>query len=204
MRAGFERLAHGLCALFAAVALAACAGAPSGGSGRAAAPVVHGAAGASAAVAPDDPSTDWHRLMPMPFGTLLKASPVALHEVLLFRDDAHPGAVVDGRECYSPNASAPLFFGVGPDRYLLCFVDDRLERIDVTVRIAAVDAAARLAHACRIWLQETAAQPATGGLCDGRRDGVVLRARLVSAPEDSPRDDGMDTLSLTLSAVPPP
>src|ERR1700732_3251517 len=44
---------------------------------------------------PADASYDWHGLLIAPFGSVLKDIPAALHEVLLFRDEAHSGAVGD-------------------------------------------------------------------------------------------------------------
>src|SRR5258707_15738106 len=41
---------------------------------------------------PGDASYDWHGLLIAPFGSVLKDIPLALHEVLLFRDDAHGSA----------------------------------------------------------------------------------------------------------------
>jgi len=154
---------------------------------------------AAATAVGGDASSDWNALLLMPFGTLLKTSPVPLHEVLLFRDEAHSGTPLDGRECYAPNAAAPTFFGEEPDEYLLCFSEDRLDRIDASVRIAAVDAAARFAHACRTWLQEAVPQAAIGGACEGRREGVSIHAQLADLP-----DGAQATISLTLTAAPAP
>src|ERR1700730_10468145 len=56
---------------------------------------------------PADASYDWHGLLIAPFGSVLKDVPVALHEVLLFRDEAqHGGASADNAssadaECYA-------------------------------------------------------------------------------------------------------
>jgi hypothetical protein len=47
-----------------------------------------------------DPSYDWHGQVIVPFGVLLKSSPVPLHEVLLFHDEA-PGAA-------TPVAATPV------------------------------------------------------------------------------------------------
>src|SRR6266702_3121496 len=38
---------------------------------------------------------DWHGLLIAPFGSVLKDVPVALHEVLLFRDEARGGTAAD-------------------------------------------------------------------------------------------------------------
>src|SRR5450631_759774 len=78
---------------------------------------------------------DWRGLMIMPFGTLLKDSPLALHEVLLFHDTAQEGGDVPHRDCYAPAGEPPLFVGRRPDEYLLCFSDDRLARVDASARL---------------------------------------------------------------------
>src|ERR1700692_2253837 len=61
-------------------------------------------------------SYDWHGLLLAPFGSVLKDIPVALHEVLLFRDEAHSTATADDAatveaECYAADAPAPRFIG---------------------------------------------------------------------------------------------
>jgi hypothetical protein len=175
----------------AAVLLTSCASAPPSSNLKSREPP------AAATAFSGDAAADWNHLVLMPFGTLLKASPVPLHEVLLFRDEAHPGTPLDGRECYTPNGALPTFFGAPPEEYLLCFSADRLDRIEASVSIAAVDAAARFAHACRTWLKEAVPQAAIGGACEGLEDGVLLHARLASLPEEA-----RATVSLTLTAAP--
>ncbi len=182
-------------ALAAALLLAACAGSPPPVSPPAAVSVAPRVPGGVL----EDAASDWHSLVLMPFGTLLKTSPIPLHEVLLFNDEAHPRPPADGRECFAPNGAEPSLFGVKPDEYLLCFAADRLERIEASVTLASVDAAARFAHACRTWLQDAVPQAAVDGVCEGRGDGVTLRARLSSPP-----GDGRATVSLTIIAAPAP
>src|ERR1700681_2164864 len=79
---------------------------------------------------PADASYDWHGLLIAPFGSVLKDIPVALHEVLLFRE-AHGWFAQDDvsapdADCYATDAPAPRFVGHIPDEYLLCFRQDRL------------------------------------------------------------------------------
>src|ERR1700674_276539 len=69
---------------------------------------------------PDDGSYDWHGLVIAPFGSVLKDIPVALHEVLLFRDETHGTSTADDAatleaECYAADAPAPRFIGRTPD-----------------------------------------------------------------------------------------
>src|ERR1700676_5040919 len=121
-----------------------------------------------------DASYDWHGLLIAPFGSVLKDIPVALHEVLLFRDDARgnasPGNAATGNtaadaaaadaECYAADAPAPRFVGSIPDEYLLCFKQDRLSRIQASVRVGVARASDVFAAACAGWLKN--AVPATG------------------------------------------
>src|SRR5579863_10547938 len=142
-----------------------------------------------AAHEPADPSYDWHGLLIAPFGSLLKDIPAALHEVLLFRDDAHgngatgnatvsaaaDAATVDA-ECYAADAPAPRFVGRIPEEYLLCFKHDRLSRIQASVRVGVAQASDVFAAACAGWLKNAAsttgvATPGVGG--SGGAPGAV-------------------------------
>jgi hypothetical protein len=92
---------------------------------------------------------------------------VALHEVLLFRDEEHGSASAAdadtvGAECYAADAPAPRFLGRAPDEYVLCFKQDRLFRIQASVRVEAARATDVFAAACAGWLQNAA--PATRGV----------------------------------------
>jgi hypothetical protein len=112
-------------------------------------------------------SYDWHGLLIAPFGSVLKNIPGALHEVLLFRDEEHGSASATdadtvGAECYATDAPAPRFLGRTPDEYVLCFKQDRLFRIQASVRIAAAQAADVFAAACADWSKNAA--PATTGV----------------------------------------
>jgi len=119
-------------------------------------------------------SYDWHGLLIAPFGSVLKDIPVALHEVLLFRDDAHlnaeagsaaaDAAAVDA-ECYAADAPAPRFVGNIPDEYLLCFNQGRLSRIQASVRVGVDRASEVFAAACAGWLKN--AVPATSAGAPG-------------------------------------
>src|ERR1700737_3605061 len=109
-----------------------------------------------AAHEPADVSYDWHGLLIAPFGSVLKDVPVALHEVLLFRDEARGGTAADDAadapaadaECLAADAPAPRFVGRVPDEYLLCFRQGRLYRIQASVRLTAAEASDVFAAAC--------------------------------------------------------
>lgn len=152
-----------------------------------------------------DASDDWHSLVIAPFGTLLKEMPVGLHEVLLFRDVGQGG---DGREngdCYTLDGAPPSFLGRPADEYLLCFDQDRLSRIEASVRLSPDAAGAAFAEACARWRAKNPPPPAPAtpqaspppaaepGGCEGRDGAVAYRARLRAAEAQSP-----DVLSISL------
>ena len=147
-----------------------------------------------------DASYDWHVLLIAPFGSALKEIPIKLHEVLLFRDEAPGAAGADDAECYAPDEAAPQFAGRTPDEYLLCFKQDRLSRIQASVRLATPQAPAEFAAACAVWMQKAA--PAAGaaagnsGNCEGRDGTTRFSAHLGEEPET--------TLSMVLDSVPDP
>src|ERR1700677_2220159 len=115
---------------------------------------------------PLDGSYDWHVLVIAPFGSVLKQVPLPLHEVLLFRDQARGGTAADDAECYASDAPAPRFVGRTPDEYLLCFKEDRLARIQASVRLTAAEAPEVFAATCTRWLKN-ARQATTGAAAPG-------------------------------------
>jgi hypothetical protein len=179
-----------------------------------------------------DASYDWHGLLIAPFGSVLKDIPVALHEVLLFRDDAHgnasPGnaatggagadaAVVDA-ECYAADAPAPRFVGRIPEEYLLCFNQGRLSRIQASVRVPAAQAPEAFAAACTGWLKSAASttgaeaprvgtpgESPSADACQGRDGAIHFRGRLAEEPNrgaETPQPESV--LSITLDSAPYP
>jgi hypothetical protein len=186
-------------------------------------PVVHESA---------DASYDWHGLLIAPFGSVLKDVPVALHEVLLFRDEARGGTAADGAadapaadaECYASDAPAPRFVGRMPDEYLLCFRQGRLSRIQASVRLTAAEAPDVFAAACAGW-SKNAAPAATGGVapgvvapgvegqsaaapigagCEGRDGAIRFRGRLGEEPGRPEMPQTEVVLSITLDSAPKP
>ncbi len=131
-----------------------------------------------------DGSYDWHVLVLVPFGVLLKDSPLPLHEVLVFHDETNHAESED-KDCYSIEGAPPRFMGQAPDHYLLCFEHDHLNRVDVAVRLPAADAPQVFARACALWLKSTAATMASGTTCEGRDGSVAFSARLASLPGES-------------------
>jgi hypothetical protein len=170
--------------------LAACASPPPRDAVRPApVPATTRAATPLVAAAQNDPaanaSFDWHPLVIAPFGTRLVDSPIRLHEVLLFREQSHGPAEIESKDCYAVNGVPPTFVGRAPDEYLICFEHDRLDRIDVSVRFAADDAARIFGRACALWLGN--AQPVTKAddACEGRDGDIAFSARLAAVPGEN-------------------
>ncbi len=132
----------------------------------------------------------------MPFGTLLKDMPLALDEVLLFRDAAGPASSgtpndLESGDCYSmAGASPPPFLARRPDSYLLCFEHDRLRRIGASLQLAETEPL--LGGLCAQWLGRAQDSARTPDGCAGRDGGVEWRVRTAQGPESSA------TLSITL------
>jgi len=164
------------------------------------------------AAGPPPVSYDWHPLVIIPFGTLLQAIPLVLHEVLLFHDTEQPAGGEEG-DCFAiSGAPPPQWAGRAPDEYYLCFVHDRLDRIEAAVRLSA-DGAAVFAAACAQWLESGAppAPPApatpSADACEGRDGAIGFRARLsaggeraAAAGEPAP---SVRTLSISIFSVAP-
>jgi hypothetical protein len=161
----------------------------------------------------EDGSYDWHALVVAPFGSVLKEIPLALHEVLLFRDQAHGAAAADDAECYAADTPAPRFVGRTPDEYLLCFKQDRLARIQASVRLTTADAPEVFATACTVWLKNAArattgaAAPsvASADACNGLDGSVRFSAHLgeeAGPPTETPQTETI--LSIILDSVPAP
>jgi hypothetical protein len=161
-----------------------------------------------ASTALSDASYDWHGLLIAPFGSVLKDVPLALHEVLLFRDEAHGANAADEAECYAASTPPPRFVGRIPDEYLLCFKQDRLSRIQASVRLKVAEAPAVFASACARWSRETI--PATGDAvlvsapCEGHDGAIHFNGRLETQPAAAASPDEEQVLSITLDSPPAP
>jgi hypothetical protein len=128
------------------------------------------------AAPPLDASYDWHVLLAAPFGSLLKDAAVPVHEVLVFRDEAPAASALDQAECYALNAKPPRFLARQPEEYLLCYLHDRLARVEATVRIPSTEAAQVFADACGSWMKKASGQLADG--CSGSDEGIAFSGRL--------------------------
>ena len=145
------------------------------------------------APAPLDASYDWHVLLVVPFGSVLKDVPFTLHEVLLFRDEAGRAAP-DELECYAVDGDRPRFVARSPSPYLLCFKHERLARVEGTVRLPAGEAARIFADACGLWLKKALA---TTEECAGSEGGITFAGHFEAEPDESAQ------LTIQLDAVDP-
>jgi hypothetical protein len=155
-----------------------------------------------------DASYDWHVLLVAPFGSVLKDIPLALHEVLVFRDEAHSASPADDPECYAADGAAPRFMRRAPSSYLLCFNHGKLSRIEATVRLPENESAQIVADACALWTKNAQAPSAAGSdstaasasaaACAGADGGVAFAARLEDTPneEDTPLTMQLDASDL--------
>jgi len=166
-----------------------------------------------------DSSYDWHGLLIAPFGSVLKDIPLTLHEVLLFRDEAHGTAAVDEAECYAAATPAPRFLGRTPDEYLLCFKRDRLSRIQASVRLTSAQAPDVFAAACAGWLKNalsatTSTGPAggvvqgaetpMGAACEGRDGAIRFSGRLEEEPAQAQIAQTETVISINLDSATDP
>jgi hypothetical protein len=181
--------------------LAACTTSPpdAGTGGAAPSDAGTGGAGRSAgAGSAPDAAFDWHALVLLPFGASLRDSPRALHEVLLFHEAAQgpagASAAPDNPECYSVDGAPPRFIDDRPQEYMLCFMHDRLNRIEARVGLPAAAAGETFARACAIWQGSVRPAADSDGLCTGTEGGIAFSARLDHAPGEPPA-----SLSITLS-----
>jgi hypothetical protein len=137
----------------------------------------------------EDGSSDWHGLVPAPFGTEFAALHAGLHEVLLFREAAAGAAAagspdgLDGDECYRSNAAGPRFVGQVTTDYLWCFLHDHLDRIAAVVRLPSADAPDSFARHCARWLEHAAETQRTAVRCAGRDGTLAFSARLLDGPD---------------------
>jgi hypothetical protein len=155
-----------------------------------------------AAPAPLDASYDWHVLVVAPFGGVFKDIPLAVHEVLLFRDTGAAAAPGDDSECYAVDGAAPRFIARTPTEYLLCFKHDRLSRIEATVRLPRSEAQQTFADACGLWMRNAPAlkgeapkgeapkdeapkdEAPKSDSCGGADRGIAFAARIAGSDEE--------------------
>jgi hypothetical protein len=119
-----------------------------------------------------DASYDWHGLLLLPFGSVIKDAPFALHEVLMFRDAAH-AAQSDDAECYATERTPPRFLKQTPSEYLLCYKHDHLARVEATVNLPLQEAGQIFSDACGLWQRNAGAVHTGAGLPGAVQAGVA-------------------------------
>jgi hypothetical protein len=140
---------------------------------------------------------DWHPLLIVPFGTLLKDVPLALNEVLEFHG-SESDAPIENRDCFSiDGASPPEVLGRRPEKYLLCFEHDRLHRIEALLRLAPAETESMPDLLCQEWLDGAADRERTPEGCAGSVGEARLAVHLASAA------DTARTLSISLTDAKP-
>jgi len=145
---------------------------------------------------PLDASYDWHVLLIAPFGSVLKDIPLAVHEVLVFRDEEHSASPADDPECYAVNGAAPRFMTRSPSSYLMCFNHGRLSRIEATVRLPENESAQIVADACALWTKNAQAPNAAASACEGADGGMAFAAHIEREPNE---EDTQLTIQLDAS-----
>jgi hypothetical protein len=124
---------------------------------------------------------DWHPMLIVPFGTLLKDVPLALNEVLEFHG-SEADAPTESRDCFSIDGAAPPeLLGRRPEKFLLCFEHDRLHRIEAQLRLAPDETASVPGLLCQEWLDGAADRERTAESCAGRVGEARLTVHLAAA-----------------------
>jgi hypothetical protein len=152
---------------------------------------------ATAQAAPPVVSPDFSGLVLAPFGTAFKDVSVPLTEVLVFHQ-ADGGRGREDGDCFRPNVVVS-FLGRAPTDHLLCFDQDRLQKIEAAVALPAAEAPGLFAAACADWQRGAVATAQGPDACEGRRPDIAFSARLTEGP-----DPDAATVSITLVAVSAP
>jgi hypothetical protein len=180
----------GLAAATAAATSLLCACASSGSSSGAKPP-------APAQPAPAAPGRDWHALVRVPFGTLLKDVPFRLGEIVVFHDSTG-GSGREDRDCHMLEGTPPpTWFGRPVDEYSLCFSSDKLNRIEASVSLPAESASAQFAAACAEWQRHGTPGVSAPDRCGVRDGSTEIDARL-KASETADGGAGEPALSISL------
>jgi hypothetical protein len=124
---------------------------------------------------------DWLEIPVAPLGSALAALYPELHEVLYFQGPRsaaeQPGSVEPqpAADCYRANGSSPRVLSHLTDDYVLCFVHDRLTRVEAVLELP-VDAARSLAQQlCDAWLPGSLDATRSEYDCGGRRGDAAFR-----------------------------
>jgi hypothetical protein len=122
------------------------------------------------------PGDDWRSLLPVPFGSTVSQIPFALKEVLLFQGENRNANESDEAECYSKSGVPLTFRGIQADDYVLCFVHDRLFRVETVLRLPKDVPADTFSHWCDEWLTGLNGVDRNADHCEGRDNDTTLLA----------------------------
>ena len=122
------------------------------------------------------PGDDWRSLLPVPFGSTVSQIPFALKEVLLFQGENRSASEPDEAECYSKSGLPLTFRGIQADDYVLCFVHDRLFRVETVLRLPKDVPADTFSHWCEEWLNGLSGVDRNADHCEGRDHDTTLLA----------------------------
>jgi hypothetical protein len=120
----------------------------------------------------------WGSLLVAPLGSLLTQVPVALREVLLFREDERGLAESEEQECYAKSGVPFVFDGNPLDDYVLCFTQEHLYRVEAATHWQASTAATNFTAFCSRWLLGATNPEQDAEHCAGRSGEVEYIARL--------------------------
>jgi hypothetical protein len=145
-------------------------------------PATHSAAGpAGAAIAPDAALADWREIPVAPLGTELAVLHSGLHEILYFQDThpaveppapGEPGVAAD---CYRANGPLPRVLNRGSRDYVLCFMHDRLARVEAVLDLPAAEAQTLAQRLCDAWLPGSLTSTRSEESCSGQSGEAAFR-----------------------------
>lgn len=122
------------------------------------------------------PGDDWRALLPVPFGSTVSQIPFALKEVLLFQGENRNAGEPDEAECFSKSGVPLTFRSIQADDYVLCFVRDRLYRVETVLRLPKDVPADTFSHWCDEWLNGLTSVDRNADRCEGRDNDTTLLA----------------------------
>jgi len=186
-RAGSRRRRESLAAMIGLAWVSACASGPPR-------PATAGAPPGPATAVPD-----WQEIPVAPLGTTIAAMHPGLHEILYFQSPRSADGSADGSadapagagdvgaatDCYRANGPLPSVLNHASEDYVLCFLHDRLARVEAVLNLPAAEARALEQRLCEAWLPGSLASVSGDDVCGGRRGAAAFRVLLRSLKSDS-------------------
>jgi hypothetical protein len=144
-------------------------------------PAPHAAAGpAGTAITPSPAVADWRDIPIAPLGTELAVLHSGLHEILYFQDTQQaaepppPGEPGLAADCYRANGPLPRVLNRGTRDYVLCFVHDRLARVEAVLDLPAAEAHTLEQRLCDAWVPGSLGTRSEES-CSGRAGEAAFR-----------------------------